>query len=98
MGKLNVEPITTFPDGSRLLVSTQYSKEGGFSCELYVAGPGDEGRLDLRAVSHHFEASTCFQAQESAYGYAQHLYPNTADGMKKPPYLIWQAPLPTREP
>ena len=74
MGKLNADPLTTFPDGSRLLVSTRYSKEASFSCELYVAISGDEGRLVLRLVSHHFEASTCLQAQEIAYGYAQRLF------------------------
>lgn len=94
MGKLNVDPITTFPDGSRLLVSTQYSREGNFSCELYLASQGNEGRLDLRVVSHHLQATTCLQAQEIAYGYAQRLYPGTANGMKKPPYLIWQGPAP----
>ncbi len=95
MGTLNVDPITTFPDGSRLLVSTHYSKEGSFSCELYVARPGVEGQVDLRVVSHHhLGASTCLQAQEVAYGYAQRLYPSTANEMKKPPYLIWQGPAP----
>ncbi len=94
MGRLNADPLTTFPDGSRLLVSTRYSKETSFSCELYVAIPGEEGRSALRLVSHHFEATTCLQAQEIAYGYAQRLYPATADGMKKPPYLIWQGPAP----
>ncbi len=94
MGTLNVDPIATFPDGSRLLVSTQYSKERSFTCELYVASPGCEGRSDLRVVSDHLEASTCLQAQEIAYGYAQRLYPGTADGIKKPPYLIWHGPAP----
>ena len=94
MGTINVDPIATLPDGSRLLISTQHSKEGSFSCELYVASPGEEGRLDLRVVSQHLEAATCLQAQEIAYGYAQRLYPSTADGMKKPPYLIWHGPAP----
>lgn len=94
MGKLNADPLTTFPDGSRLLVSTRYSKETSFSCELYVAITGDEGRWVLRVVSDHLTASTCLRAQEIAYGYAQRLYPGTADGMKKPPYLIWQGPAP----
>lgn len=94
MGRLNADPLTTFPDGSLLLVSTRYSREASFFCELYVAGPGDEDRLTLRLVSAHLEAPTCLRAQEIAYGYARRLYPGTADGMKKPPYLIWQGPAP----
>ncbi|MEE9148388.1 MAG: hypothetical protein V3U27_13415 [Candidatus Tectomicrobia bacterium] len=94
MGTMNVDPVATLADGSRLLVSTQYSKERSFTCELYLASPGCEGRPDLRSVSDHLEASTCLRAQEIAYGYAQRLYPGIADGMKKPPYLIWQGPSP----
>ncbi|MEK6526544.1 MAG: hypothetical protein AABZ22_06705 [Nitrospirota bacterium] len=94
MGKLNVDPLATFPDGSQLLVSTQYSREGSFTCELYVSSPGEEGSIGLRVVSNHCEASTCLEAQEIAYSQAQRLYPGTADGMKKPPYLIWQGPIP----
>lgn len=94
MGRLNADPLTTFPDGSRLLVTTRYSRETSFSCELYVAIPGDGDRLVLRSVAQHFEATTCLRAQEIAYDYAQRLYPATADRMKKPPYLIWQGPAP----
>lgn len=94
MGKMNVDPIAVFPDGSQLLVSTQYSKEGSFICNLYMVSPGDKDRLDLRVVSNHLEASTCLRAQEIAYSHAQRLYPGTENGMKKPPYLIWQGPVP----
>lgn len=92
MGKLNVDPITTFPDGSHLLISTEYSKDGSFTCGLYVATVGEEERLHLRMVTEHLAASTCLEAQQLAYGYAQRLYPGTAEGMKKPPYLVWQGP------
>ena len=95
MGKMNADPLATLPDGSQLLVSTQYSREVGFTCELYVSSPGEEGSVDLRVISNHCEASTCLEAQGIAYGYAQRLYPGTADGMKKPPYLIWQGPVPS---
>ncbi len=95
MGKMNADPLTTFPDGSQLLVSTQYSREVGFTCELYVSSPGEEGSVDLRVISNHCDASTCLEAQGIAYSYAQRLYPGTADGMKKPPYLIWQGPVPS---
>ncbi len=94
MGTMNVDPIATLPDGSQLLVSTQHSRDSSFTCELYVASPDHEGRLDLRVVSDHLEASTCLGAQGIAYCYAQRLYPGTADGMKKPPYLIWVGPAP----
>lgn len=92
MAKLNVDPITTFPDGSQLLISTQYSKERSFSCGLYVASTNEEERLDIRMVTDDLVASTCLEAQQLAYGYAQRLYPGTAEGMKKPPYLVWQGP------
>ena len=97
MGKMNADPLTTFSDGSQLLVSTQYSRQGHFTCELYVSSPGVdvEGNVDLRVISNHCDGSTCLQAQEIAYSYAQRLYPGTADGMKKPPYLIWQGPMPS---
>jgi len=95
MGKMNADPLATLPDGSQLLVSTQYSRERHFTCELYVSSPGEEGTIDLRVISNHCDASTCLEAQEIAYSYAQRLYPGTADGMKKPPYLIWQGPVPS---
>lgn len=93
MSRMNVEPMTTFLDGSQLLVSTQYTGEGGFTCELYVSAsaPSDK-KLDLRVVSDHLEAPTCREAQEIAYSHAMRLYPDTASGMKKPPYLIWPGP------
>ena len=37
MGRTNLDPIMTFPDGSHLLISTAWSKEGSFSCALYTA-------------------------------------------------------------
>lgn len=95
MGKMNVDPLTTFSDGSQLLVSTRSSREGRFSCELYVSSPGEKESVNLRVVSNHYEASTCLEAQGIAYSQAQRLYPGTADGMKKPPYLIWQGPVPS---
>lgn len=92
MSKMNVEPLTTFPDGKQLLVSTQYSGEDSFMCELYVSTPCEKDKLDLRVVSNHLEAPTCRQAQEIAYSYAKRLYPDTARGMKEPPYLVWPGP------
>lgn len=99
MGRLNIDPLVIFSDGSQLLVSTIYCGEGSFVCGLYMACVGLEDRIDLQVVSNLPEASTCLLAQESAYVHATRLYPGTADGMKKPPYLIWQGPsLPVVEP
>ena len=92
MGRLNVDPIWVFPDGSQLVISTRHSGEGRFTCALYVAILGREDRLDLQLVTAHFESSTCLEAQESAYHRARSLYPDRADGIKKPPYLIWAGP------
>ena len=98
MGRLNIDPIWVFPDGSQLLISTQHSGEGRFTCGLYVGSLGPEDRLDLRVLTGYFESSTCLEAQESAYRRAQSLYPDTAEGMKKPPYLIWAGPQSTKYP
>jgi hypothetical protein len=99
MGRLNADPIVTFPDGARLLVSTNYCGEGQFTCELFLADADHADRMDLRAVSSLPEAATCRQAQASAYTQARHLYPGMADSMKEPPYLIWSGPsLPSCEP
>ena len=92
MGRLNVDPLWVFPDGSQLLISTQHSGDGRFTCGLYVGRLGPEDQLDLRVLTGYFESSTCLEAQESAYRQAQNLYPSTADDMKKPPYLIWAGP------
>jgi hypothetical protein len=95
MARINLDPLTTFPDGTQLVISTQSSKEGGFICELYVARHGLEGHMDLRVVSNHLEGSTCLKAQSVAFSYAQRLYPDLPLGMKEPPYLIWHGPSPT---
>ena len=92
MGRLNIDPIWVFADGKQLLISTQHSGDGRFTCGLYVARLGPDDRLDLRVLTGHFESSTCLEAQESAYRGARSMYPETADGMKKPPYLIWAGP------
>ena len=95
MAHMNVEPMTTFSDGSRLLVSTRYVGDANFRCELYVSTGGRRAEQStLRAVcAYHFEAPTCFLAQEQAYIYAMRVYPQAGGEMKKPPYLIWSGPL-----
>ncbi|MDE3036126.1 MAG: hypothetical protein KGO52_16115 [Nitrospirota bacterium] len=92
MGKMNVEPLITFSDGSQLLVSSQYTGEGSFTCELYLSTPCGKEKLDLRALSDHLEAPTCREAQDIAFHYAQRQFPDSASGMKEPPYLVWSGP------
>jgi hypothetical protein len=92
MGRSNLDPILTFSDGSHLLVSTASSKEGSFSCALFLATIAADDRGAFRVISSHLEAATCLIAQENAYNHAQRLYPRAAETMKKPPYLIWPGP------
>lgn len=91
MTMMTLEPLTTFPDGSQLVVSTQYSGEG-FICELYKSAAGGKDKLDLRVVSDRLAAPTCRQAQDFAYTCATRLFPHTSSAMRKPPYLIWPGP------
>jgi hypothetical protein len=92
MGRLNIDPLFTFPDGSHLVISTQCSKEGSFSCALYTLLISANDRTVYQIVSSHLQAETCLTAQTHAYQYAVQLYPRTVDTMKKPPYLIWHGP------
>lgn len=92
MSRLNLEPLMTFSDGSYLAISTEYSKEGDFSCSIYTVVETDS-RMDFRNIaSHLLSSSTCLTAQEQAYSYTMRLYPNAGEAMKKPPYLIWHGP------
>jgi hypothetical protein len=97
MAHMNIEPMTTFSDGSALLVSTRYVGDANFRCELYVSSGGRvaEASALRSACAYHFEAPTCFLAQEQAYIYAMRVYPQAGNDMKKPPYLIWSGPLNT---
>nr|MBI3612943.1 hypothetical protein [Nitrospirota bacterium] len=92
MGKMNVDPIVTFADGSQLLVSSQYSGAGSFSCELYLSVPCKNEKPDIRALSDHLEAPTCREAQDIAFHYARRQFPDSAHAIKKPPYLVWSGP------
>jgi hypothetical protein len=92
MGRLNLDPLMTFPDGSHLVVSTQCLKEGDFSCALYRALMGAEDGASFQIISNHLAATTCLSAQEHAYSYALRLYPSAGAELRKPPYLIWQGP------
>jgi hypothetical protein len=92
MSRINLDPIMTFPDGSHLVISTQCSKAGDFSCALYSAVVEQDDEAAFQVISNHLEAATCLSAQENAYSYALRLYPRAAESMKKPPYLIWAGP------
>ncbi|BFU90737.1 MAG: hypothetical protein NTAFB01_19240 [Nitrospira sp.] len=92
MSRINLDPLLTFPDGSHLVISTQCSVDGDFSCALYSAVVETDDRAAFQVVSNHFAASTCLSAQEYAYGHALRLYPSSAETIKKPPYLIWPGP------
>ena len=63
-----------------------------FLCELYMANPDRQGQMNFKAVSGHFYGSTCLEAQEFAYGTAQHQFPKSAVELKKPSYLMWKGP------
>ena len=92
MGRMNIEPLMTFSDGSYLAISTESSMNGEFSCSVYtVVETGDH--MDFRnIVSNLVSTATCLSAQEQAYRYMLRLYPNAPQLMKKPPYLIWHGP------
>jgi hypothetical protein len=67
MGRTNLDPIMTFQDGSHLLISTACSKEGSFSCALYMATIEADDRGAFRVISNHLAAATCLIAQEDAF-------------------------------
>jgi hypothetical protein len=92
MSRTNLETLMTFADGSQLVISTQCSKQGDFSCALYSAVVKEDDGAAFQMISNHLSASTCLSAQQHAYNYAVQLYPRAAESMKKPPYLIWSGP------
>jgi hypothetical protein len=92
MSRLNLDPLLTFPDGSHLVVSTQCSKDGYFSCALYNAVVGLNDEAAFRVISNLLGAATCLGAQEHAYHHARQLFPRAVDTLKKPPYLVWRGP------
>jgi hypothetical protein len=92
MSRINLESLMTLPDGSHLVISTQHSRDGDFSCVLYSAIIEQDDRASFQIISNHLSAATCLGAQEHAYGYAVRMYPLATELMKKPPYLIWPGP------
>lgn len=92
MSRLNLDLLMTFADGSHLVISTQRSRDGDFSCALYMATIAADDGAAFQMLSNHLEASTCLGAQEQAYNYAIRHYPKAALEMKKPPYLVWSGP------
>ncbi|MFO0706349.1 MAG: hypothetical protein U0412_05810 [Nitrospira sp.] len=92
MARLNLDPLLTFPDGSHLVVSTECSKDGEFSCTLYNAAVTAHDETAFRMISNHMGSPTCLGAQEHAYHHAAQLFPSATDVLKKPPYLVWHGP------
>ena len=92
MSRINLEPLMVLPDGSQLVISTQHSRDGDFSCALYSAVIEKDDRASFQIISNHLCSPTCLGAQEHAYGYAVRRYPDAKELMKKPPYLIWPGP------
>lgn len=97
MSRMNLDLLMTLPDGSHLVISTQCSKEGDFSCTLYTATLAEDDGPAFHMVSNHLTAPTCLGAQEHAYGCAVRMYPRASELMKKPPYLIWPGPKSTSQ-
>ena len=89
---LNLDPLLTFPDGSQLVVRTQKSDDGSFTCELFLARFKWDDQLDLASISGEFKGTSSWMAQGCAYRTAQRIYPQMTDQIKKPPYLIWYKP------
>ena len=92
MSRSNLDPLLTFPDGSHLVISTQQSDGGAFSCVLYSAVVGNDDHMAFNTISHEIAASSCMKAQEFAYEHALRRYPHATATIKKPPYLIWHGP------
>lgn len=92
MGNMNVELIITFTDGSPLLVRSHYSGAGSCTCELYLSVPCKNGKLDLRACRTTLKRPPCREAQDIVFHYARRQFPDSANAIKEPPYLIWPRP------
>jgi len=92
MSRINLQPLLTLPDGSQLVISTEHSRDGDFSCALYRATIEEDDQAAFQMISNHFSASTCLGAQARAYDYAVRVYRHATMLIKKPPYLIWPGP------
>ena len=87
------ESLVVLAHGLRLVVSTQREEDQAFRCGVFEANARKEETQAYRIISDGFEAVTCLEAQTGAYDYAQRIYPDFADQMKKPPYLMWRGPV-----
>jgi hypothetical protein len=93
MSALNLDPLLTFTDGSHLVVSTRWVKEGDFLCALFHVKASATDGTSFQIVSNYLSGTACLNAQNDAYSRALRLYPEAGAEMKKPPYLIWPGPL-----
>ena len=66
MSRINLDPLLIFPDGSHLVIRTQCSVGGDFSCALYSVVVEKDDRAAFQVISNHFAASTCLILQEHA--------------------------------
>ncbi|MDH5427693.1 MAG: hypothetical protein OEZ57_03695 [Nitrospirota bacterium] len=87
------ESLVVLAHGLRLVVSTQREDDKAFRCGVFEANAREEEMQAYRVISEGFGSMTCLEAQTGAYDYAQRIYPDFADQMKKPPYLIWRGPV-----
>jgi hypothetical protein len=78
-----------FPDGARLLLSTQYCDEREFESRLYLKSPGD---VTPRALGDRVIGRTCSEAQLKAYRHARSLYRAVATSITRPPYVVCCGP------
>jgi hypothetical protein len=85
-----MEPVMTLDDGSQLLISTQRSVWGQFTCGLYLSKGSDHGGPCAWTAIASFRAASCREAQTAAYDHARHLY--SASVLKEPPYAIRAEP------
>lgn len=90
---MNLETMVALSHGVSLVVSTHREGENAFHCRVIEVNTSEKESLAYRVVSDGFEAMTCMEAQTDAYNYAMRVYPDFAERMKKPPYLIGGGPM-----
>jgi hypothetical protein len=89
MGRLNLERLMTFSDGSYLTISTECSKHGEFSCTMYSAVETDD-HTAFRIISNHLlSADTCMSAQGLQLGTEFLSARRRADEETAVPDLAW---------
>jgi hypothetical protein len=93
MNHINLYPIMMFRDGSYLVISTQYSKDGYCSCILYSAILQHNDRTEFPIISNNMSASTAHGGTRECLPLRRSALPRFSYNHKKPPCLIWHGPL-----